>query len=110
MLKRENRLSKITRRVGENKYFSPFFQVRISENKESKARFGFIVSKKIDKRAVVRNQTKRVLRSAAEAFINHLGGKDIIVTAKKPLTFKEKGEVERELGNILNKWKKQQYF
>jgi ribonuclease P protein component len=103
MLKRENRLSKIVRRVGENKYFSPFFQIRISENKESKPRFGFVVSKRIDKRAVVRNRTKRVLRSAAEIFLKNLSGKDIIIVAKKPLTSKEKGEVVKELGNILNK-------
>lgn len=103
MLKRENRLSKITRRVGENKYFSPFFQVRIADNKESKARFGFVVSKKIDKRAVVRNRTKRILRSAAEAFIGSMSGKDIIIVAKKPLVLKDKGEVAKELGSILNK-------
>ncbi len=103
MLKRENRLSKIARSVGEHKYFSPFFQVRISNNKENKARFGFIVSKKIDKRAVVRNRTKRVLRSAVETFVNKLSGKDIIIVAKKALSAKEREEVAKELGSILNK-------
>jgi ribonuclease P protein component len=103
MLKRENRLSRILRRVGEKKYFSPLFQVRISENNENKARFGFIVSKKIDKRAVIRNQTKRVLRNAVESFINNATGKDIIIVAKKNLLPKEKEEVVKELGNILNK-------
>jgi ribonuclease P protein component len=103
MLKRENRLSKIIHRVGERKYFSPLFQVKISENKEEKARFGFIVSKKIDKRAVVRNKTKRVLREAVKIFIDKLLGKDIIIIARKKLSFKEKDEVVKELGNILNK-------
>src|SRR5450830_1883118 len=101
MLKRENRLSRILRRVGEKKYFSPLFQVRISENNDNKARFGFIVSKKIDKRAVIRNQTKRVLRSAVEPFINNATGKNIIIVAKKNLLPKEKDEVIKELGNIL---------
>ena len=102
MLKRENRLSRILRRVGEKKYFSPLFQVRISENNDNKARFGFIVSKKIDKRAVVRNKTKRVLRDAAKTLIDNVLGKDIIIIAKKDLSFKEKEEVKKELGNILN--------
>lgn len=103
MLKRENRLSKIIRGAGEKKYFSSLFQVKVSENKENKLRFGFVVSRKIDKRAVVRNRTKRVLRSAVETFLNSLSGKDIIIVAKKSLSFKEKEEVSRELGNILNK-------
>ena len=103
MLKRENRLSKIIRGIGEKKYFSPLFQVRVSENKESTSRFGFVVSKKIDKRAVVRNRTKRVLRSAVGIFLNSLKGKEIIIIAKKDLSFKEKDEVVKELGNILNK-------
>jgi ribonuclease P protein component len=103
MLKRENRLSKIVRGVGEKKYFSPLFHVRVSESNTDKARFGFVVSKKIDKRAVIRNQTKRVLRSAAEMFLNSLSGKDIIIIAKKNLLPKEKDEVVKELGSILKK-------
>ena len=103
MLKRENRLSRIARKIDDKKYFSPLFNVRISDNKDGKVRFGFVVSKRIDKRAVVRNRTKRVLRNVAEEFINELKGKDIIVVAKKSLTFKEKIEVTREFKNIFNK-------
>jgi ribonuclease P protein component len=103
MLKRENRLSKIIRRAGEKKYFSPLFHVKISENKENKARFGFVVSKKIDKRAVVRNKTKRVLRDTAKELIDSVLGKDIVIIAKKSLSPKDREEVAKELGNILNK-------
>jgi ribonuclease P protein component len=103
MLKRENRLAKITHRADEKKYFSPLFNVRITDNKDNKARFGFVVAKRIDKRAVVRNRTKRVLRIAAEKLINIVNGKDITIVAKKQLSFKEKEEVVKELGNILNK-------
>jgi ribonuclease P protein component len=103
MLKRENRLSKITRRAGERKYLSPLLSVRISDNKDDKVRFGFIVSKKIDKRAVIRNRTKRVLRSAAETFLTTEVGKDIIVTAKKSLLPKEKEEIVKELSDIFKK-------
>src|ERR1035437_1996162 len=103
MLKRENRLSKIVRGVGEKKYFSPLFHVRVSESNTDKARFGFVVSKKIDKRAIIRNQTKRVLRSAVEQFINNATRKDIIIVSKKNLLPKEEDEVIKELDNILNK-------
>jgi ribonuclease P protein component len=101
MLKRENRLLRIVRRAGDKKYFSPSFNLKISANNDNAVRFGFIVSKKIDKRAVVRNQTKRVLRSAVEKFITSLAGKDIVIIAKKNLLPKEKEEVVEELSKIL---------
>jgi ribonuclease P protein component len=103
MLKRENRLAKITHRADEMKYFSPLFNVRITDNKDNKVRFGFVVSKKIDKKAVVRNRTKRVLRDTAKDFLKDLASKDIVVVAKKSLSFKEKPEVLREFKNIFNK-------
>jgi ribonuclease P protein component len=103
MLKRENRLAKIVHRADEKKYFSPLFNVRISDNKDKKVRFGFVVSKRIDKRAVVRNRTKRILREMARGFLKDLSGKDIIVVAKKSLSFKEKEAVVKEFGSILKK-------
>jgi len=94
MLKKQNRLGKITKTKGNKLFTSPLFNVRISENKENKTRFAFIVSKKIDKRAVIRNQTKRVLRSAVEEVIGKLKlGKDIIVISKKALTPGQKEDV-----------------
>jgi ribonuclease P protein component len=103
MLKRENRLAKIIRVAGEKKYNSALLNVRIAENKEANVRFGFVVSKRIDKKAVVRNRTKRVLRDAAEEFIVSLSGKNIIIVAKKSLEFSDKEEVVKELRNIFNK-------
>jgi len=103
MLKRENRLAKIVGRTGGKKYSSALFNVRISDNKEDKVRFGFVVSKKIDKRAVVRNRTKRVLRIVAEEFLKELVGKDVVIIAKKALTFTDKEMVAKELRSILKK-------
>jgi ribonuclease P protein component len=102
MLKKENRLSKI-KRSGGKRYSLPLFNIYIFQNKEEKARFGFVVSKKIDKRAVIRNKTKRVLRAAAKGFLKRLTGKDIIVISKKSLTFKEREIVEKEFEEIFNK-------
>jgi len=103
MLKRENRLSKITGRKGERKYFSPLFNIRISENKDAKARFGFVVSKKVSKLAVDRNKTKRLLRAAAGTFLDKLSGKDILVVAKTKLSGKDAENVLLEFKNIFEK-------
>jgi ribonuclease P protein component len=103
MLKRENRLSKIARSIGGKKYLSPLFSVRISISQDNNARFGFIVSKKIDKRAVVRNRTKRVLRDISGALIDRLAGKDVIIIAKKSLSPKDKIEASKELEGVLRK-------
>jgi len=103
MLKRKNRLSKITKRAGEKKYFSPLFIVRISDNKDGKTRFGLIVSKKIDKRAVVRNRTKRILRMVAEELLEDLIDKDVVIIAKKSLIFTEKEMAAKELRSVLKK-------
>jgi ribonuclease P protein component len=103
MLKRENRLAKITHRADEKKYFSPLFNIRIAESKDGKTRFGFVVAKKVDKKAVVRNRTKRVLRDAVKDFLKDLTNKEIVIVAKKSLTFKEKAEVIKEFKNIFNK-------
>ena len=104
MLKKQNRLGKITK-TKENKLFtSPLFNVRISDNKESQIKFAFIVSKKIDKRAVIRNQTKRVLRSAVEGIINRLKlGENVIVISKKQLVPEQKEEVSESMKALFGK-------
>jgi ribonuclease P protein component len=104
MLKKQNRLGKITK-TKENKLFtSPLFNIRISDNKENKTRFAFIVSKKIDKRAVIRNRTKRVLRSAVEEIIEKLKtGKDIVIISKKALVPEQTKEVLAALESTFRK-------
>jgi len=43
-----------------------FFSLRVGENKTKDSRFGFVVSKSVDKRAVVRNRLKRQFRRFIE--------------------------------------------
>jgi len=93
MLKKQNRLGRLTRKKGDHLFTFPLFNIRVSDNGEKTTKFAFIVSKKIDKRAVVRNRTKRVLRSAAEEMIGKLKtGKDVLVVSKKALFPEQKGE------------------
>jgi ribonuclease P protein component len=106
MLKRENRLSRILRKVGEKKYFSPLFQVRISENNDNKARFGFVVSKKIDKRATVRNRVKRQVRVCIENNLDKVKeGYNMLFLLKKQIVGKETAEVNRIVLEELGKQK-----
>jgi ribonuclease P protein component len=104
MLKKENRLGKITR-AGKNKLFtSPLFNIRVSDNKENQIRAAFIVSKKIDKRAVIRNRTKRVLTNAVKEVVGKLkAGKDLIIISKISLEPDRAKEVLDALESILKK-------
>ncbi len=104
MLKKQNRLPKI-KKVGGESYASPAFNIRIFENKEGITRFGFVVSKKIDKRAVARNKTKRVLSFAAERLLKKIVNKDIVIFAKNKLDSKQQEGIVTELKSILEKAK-----
>ena len=104
MLKKQNRLSKITRKKADKLFTFPLFNVRVSDNGEETARFAFIVSKKIDKRAVVRNKTKRVLRNAVGEILGKLnGGRNIVIVAKKALIASQKEAVTDSLEEVFKK-------
>lgn len=106
MLKKQNRLGKLTRKNKDKLFTFPLFNLRVSDNGEKITKFAFIVSKKIDKRAVVRNRTKRVLRSAAEEVIKRLEiGKNIVIISKKALIPGQKEEVLGILETVFNKTK-----
>lgn len=57
--------------------------LKVSENGIGAKRFGFVVSKKIDKRAVVRNKTKRILRTFVQERLDKIkSGYDFLFIAK----------------------------
>lgn len=82
MLKRIYRLP--SRRINSARSFAtPLFLLKVSKNNLSFSRFGFVVSKKIDKRATGRNKIKRMLRSVIEKNISQIEvGNDILFIAK----------------------------
>lgn len=69
MLKRENRLVKGRKLQKTETLNTPFAIIKISNGTEKNSKFGFIVSKKVDARAVVRNKTKRKIRTAVEELL-----------------------------------------
>lgn len=65
MLKKENRLPAQGLRA-KKVFTTDDFTLKISENNLDRKRFGFVVSKKIDKRAIGRNKIKRIYRACIE--------------------------------------------
>lgn len=62
-----------------------FFGVYVSKNTLNHARVGLVVSKKVSKKAVIRNRIKRQIRESFRHQQNELGSMDFIVVAKLPL-------------------------
>jgi len=67
-------------------HHSPFFGLKVAPSNNPLSRIGFIVSSKIAKRAVDRNQLKRLLRQALYPHLKTLKPQhDLIFLAKHPL-------------------------
>ena len=104
MLKKQNRLTRVGNFKTDKLFTSRLFNLRTSKNQEGRTRFAFIVSKKIDARATVRNRTKRILRSMVEeALANLKSGFDFIFTLKRPLSTEEKQEALNSLEDVFKK-------
>ena len=102
MLKRENRLAKVTKKNNTSFFNSAFFSIRISGNKEKETRFGIVVSKKTSKKAVFRNKTKRIIRNIITSNLNKIAkSKDIIIVSKKVLNKELREQAETELLNLF---------
>ena len=104
MFKKENRLVPGVSFRNSHLFSTPQILVKEKENGLTINRFGIVVSKKIDKRAVTRNEIKRSLR----AIVIDLGrklytGHDILLIVKTGLVGKTKEEekllIESVFGN-----------
>lgn len=71
----------------QGKFFSSGpITVKIAKSDQGASRFGFVVGKNYSKKAVDRNNAKRILRAAAAPVINNLiPGFDLIIGIRKPL-------------------------
>lgn len=104
MFKKENRL---VSGIKFNNYClstSPQFILKEKRNKLSVNRFGIVVSKKIDKRAVGRNKIKRFLRTALMNLFGKMSaGHDILIIVKKGILNKTKEENQLTIEKVLEK-------
>lgn len=82
------------------------FILRIKKNDLGLNRFGFVVSKKVSKKAVVRNKIKRILTEAVKTHIKNIkSGTDLIIIALPGIEEKNFSEVKETVNNALIKSK-----
>lgn len=104
MFKRENRLVGNVR--FNNSYFfsTPLFVLKEKRNKLNLNRFGIVVSKKIDKRAVARNKIKRIFRdSLIKLNMNMTIGHDMLYITKTGIIGKTTEEISLLIGESMQK-------
>ena len=101
MFKKKNRLPS-GEKSWETSANARFFILKVSKSKLSYSRFGFVVSKKIDKRAVVRNSLKRKIRSCLEQNFEKIKpGYNMLFLLKKEAVNKSAEELCLEVNSVL---------
>lgn len=115
MLDRAFRLTKKfefqrVKKFGQN-VVTPFFIFSFLQNPPGPARFGFIVSKKVDKRATARNRLRRLLSEVVRLFLaenNRLfpfesGGVDVVFIVRRGALGKSYAQISASLHPLLSK-------
>lgn len=90
---------------------SEFFIAKIVKNDRGVARFGFVVSKRLVKKATGRNLIKRRMSEAVKFFLNHLQGGpdcreksyDVVIIAQPAIIGKKFQEIQEEMKSLLCK-------
>ncbi len=104
MFKKENRLVGAIRFNNSHSFSVPQFVLKERKNGLLLNRFGIVVSKKIDKRAVIRNRIKRMFRSSLEILNKNMTpGHDILFIARPGILSKTKEENRDLIKNIIEK-------
>jgi len=106
MFKKQNRLPSLRINAKNQTFDTSLFKIKIFSTGGEVLRFAFVVSKKIDKRAVVRNKTKRVLKKAAKRFLEKIaGGKDVVIFAKTKIEPADENIIAEALEQVFKKAK-----
>lgn len=102
MLPRRLRLPARHQQQTARKIATEFFVASIAKNNLETNRYGFVVSKKVSKKAVVRNRLKRVLRSCVEELHEKLTvGYDMLFIVKKDFYDLKREQVFQEVTEAL---------
>lgn len=97
MLKKENRLSKFNKIINLKSITTPYFIFKYQKEDAGIAKFGFIVSKKIDKRATVRNKIRRKFQEVVRENIESVLPYTYLIVSKE----KSKEESKENLSKIF---------
>lgn len=84
--------------------FGKYFKIHYKPNELTNSRLGFMVSKKIHKRANQRNYMKRILREYFRTHQLKWLPNDIIIRVQKHFTHEQFPEVIAELDNLCSKF------
>lgn len=99
-LKKDNDFKKVFKR-GEN-YQRGLIRLKAVKNDLLISRFGFIISNKLSKKAVVRNKVKRKLEEITRLNLDKVKtGFDIIVMVSPLIKEKDYQEIEKSLTSLL---------
>lgn len=102
MLKKIYRLSVLRREKSEKTIPSSSFTLKYLINGDDVSRFAFIISKKIDKKAVIRNKIKRsISRVIEENLLEIVSGYNFIFIPKKEILTKSKEEIGKEIKEVF---------
>ena len=105
MFKRQNRLP-WGRLNGASSFSAPFFILKVKENNFGTNRFGIVVSKKIDKRAVVRNRIRRLLRGILLTLNSKMTpGHDMLFIVRRGISGSEGHQVDSLIKKVLREAK-----
>lgn len=84
--------------------YSPIFGWLSLKNDNDQKKFGFVISKKISKKAVERNKIKRRLAEMVRKYLDDFSkGTRIVFLAKKEILNKNIKEIEEEIKKCLKK-------
>ena len=73
-------------------------------NSEDGIRIGFVVSKRISKRAVIRNYSKRLLSEAIRPSLDELsGGWDVVISARHSILDADLGMLTQDITALLRR-------
>lgn len=87
-------------------FFLPQFVFKYYKNKENVVKIGFIVSTKVDKRAVVRNRLARQMREATRILLPDLQvGYSILIIAKQQALSLEFADIVKQFTFAFSKIK-----
>jgi len=80
--------------------------LKFQGNELNLTRVGFVVSKKVSKKAVLRNKVKRQLREVVKAELARLKpGLDLIFFTRREIQAKEFAEIQQAVKQLLEKAK-----